>query len=349
MNMTKKYFYILASILLTGYFIVISRSLLNPLIAALIVGLALKPFASTMEKIRISRLTSTLLSILLFILIFLSLAVFFSLQFRGMDFEIQSLNANFNGLPRKIQDWITDLLGISSEEQIVLLKNTFTTLLKNSASFLNRTLTATTNFITSFVIFVLALFFILYYRTFFVNFLQKAIQSTHHTKLAHILNKSQSVVSHYVLGLSLIILIIATLNTIGLAILHIENALLFGVMAAVLTLIPYIGILLGASLPILFALLTKNSLWYPFGVLCIFMFIQFLEGNFLTPNIVGRQVSINPFAAILGLIISGALLGITGIMFALPVIAIIKVICDEISGLKPFGFLIGNPNKNYIT
>jgi len=145
------------------------------------------------------------------------------------------------------------------------------------------------------------------------------------------------------LGLSLIILIVAVLNTIGLLILGIDNAVLFGVMAAVLTLIPYIGILLGALLPVLFALFTKDSLWYPFGVVLIFMLIQFLEGNFLTPNIVGRQVSINPFAAILALIIGAMLLGLIGVMFALPVLAILKVICDEIVTLKPMGYLIGKP------
>jgi predicted PurR-regulated permease PerM len=115
-------------------------------------------------------------------------------------------------------------------------------------------------------------------------------------------------------------------------------------MAAVLTLIPYIGILLGALFPVLFALMTKNSLWYPIGVAVLFMVIQFIEGNLLTPNIVGSQVKINPFAAVLVLITGGMLLGITGIMFAIPLLAILKVVCDNISPLKPVGYLIGNPS-----
>ena len=246
-------------------------------------------------------------------------------------------------MPSKIQNWITELLGIRSEQQIALLKETFNTLLKNSVSFVNQTLYATTNFITAFVIFIVSLFFFLYYRSFLVSFLYKTVKSTHHSKLTNTMCKIQSVVSGYILGLSLIILIVAALNTLGLFALGIDNAILFGVMAAVLTLIPYIGILLGALLPALFALFTKDSLWYPFGVLLMFILIQFLEGNFLTPNIVGRHVSINPFAAILGLIIGGLLLGLTGIMFALPVLAIIKVICDDVVTLKPIGYLIGNP------
>lgn len=343
MTFTTKYFYTIGSILFTGYFIVISTSLFNPLLAAFIVALALKPLTSKLETIKIPRLGSTLLSVLLFILIFLGVAVFFSSQVRNLDFEVQSIKVNFNGLPGKIQDWVTELLGVSSEQQVSLLKETFNTLLKNSVSFVNHTLYITTSFITSFVIFILSLFFFLYYRSFLVSFLYKTVKSSYHSKLTNILRKTQSVVNSYMLGLSLIILIVAVLNSVGLFALGIENAVLFGVMAAVLTLIPYIGILLGALLPALFALFTKDSLWYPFGVLLIFMLIQFLEGNFLTPNIVGRQVSINPFAAILALIIGGMLLGLIGVMFALPVLAIIKVICDDIVTLKPMGYLIGNP------
>ncbi|MBA3536608.1 MAG: AI-2E family transporter [Tatlockia sp.] len=343
MPFIKKYFYSIGSILLTGYLVVISTSLFNPLLAAFILGLALKPFATKLESLKIPRLISTLISVSLFILIFLGLTLFFSLQVRNLDFELQEFSINFSGLPSKVQNWFSELSGISSEQQIGLFKEGANTLLKNSVTFMNHTLYATTNFITSFIVFILSLFFFLYYRSFLVSFLYKIVKTTHHSKLNNILLKTQLVVKGYILGLSLIILIVAVLNTLGLLALGIENAVLFGVMAAVLTLIPYIGILIGALLPALFSLFTKDSLWYPLGVLLLFILIQFLEGNFLTPNIVGNQVSINPFAAILGLIIAGLLLGLIGIMFALPVLAIIKVICDEIVTLKPIGYLIGNP------
>ncbi len=335
----------MGSVLLTGYLLVNSTSLFNPLLAAFIVALVLRPFATKLEYIKVPRLGSTFISLMLFILVFFGLVIFFSSQIRNIDFEIRSISDTFNGMPGKIQNWLTDLLGISLEQQISLLKDALNALLKNSASFVNSTLQATTNFLTSFVIFIISLFFLLYYRSFFVSFLYKVVKSQDHVKLSKILNMIQAVVSSYVLGVLLVILIVATLNILGLYALGIANAIFFGVMAAVLTLIPYIGILLGALLPIVFALVTKNSFWYPLGVLLVFMLVQFIEGNFLTPNIVGRQVSINPFAAILGLIIGGMLLGFTGIMFALPVLAILKVICDNVSALKPMGYLIGNPQS----
>ena len=138
----------------------------------------------------------------------------------------------------------------------------------------------------------------------------------------------------------------ATLNTVGLLLLGIKHAFFFGGLAALLTIIPYVGILIGSTLPILFALATTDSLWYPLGVLMVFVFVQFLEGNFITPNIIGNQVSINPFAAILGLFIGGMLLGVIGVIFALPILAILKVICDEIDSLKPIGYVLGNPSRS---
>jgi predicted PurR-regulated permease PerM len=339
----KQYFYIIGSILFTGYLLVISKSLFNPLLAALIIAFALRPFAIKLEHFRIPRLGSTLFSVLLFIFIFLGLALLFSFQLKNVDFEIQSFKVTSVGFPEKIQGWLTDFLGISAAQQTSLFREATNGVLKSSLLFVNNTLSATTNFLTSFVIFILSLFFLLYYRTFYVTFLYKTVNLKHHLKLTSILNKIQEVVINYILGLSLIIIIVATLNTIGLFFIGIDHAILFGLMAAVLTLIPYIGILLGALLPAIFALLTKDSLWYSFSVIAVFMFVQFIEGNFLTPNIVGRQVSINPFAAILGLIIGGMLLGLTGIIFALPVLAILKVISDNILILKPLGKLIGKP------
>lgn len=343
MNFITKYFYTIGSILLTGYIIINSTGLINPLLAAFVVAYALRPFAKNLERLKIPRLGSTIISLMLFLVIFSGLVIFFSSQIKNIDFELSAIKVTIDALPGKIQNSLLQLFGISSEQQVSIVENALNTLMRSSVTFINGTLHATTNFIAAFVIFILSLFFILYYRSFLAFFLYKITDSKYHAKLSKILTLIQKVVSSYVLGVILVISIVATLNIMGLYLLGIANAMFFGILAAVLTLIPYIGIIIGALLPTVFALATKNSFWYPMGVFLIFMLIQFIEGNFLTPNIVGRQVSINPFAAIVGLIIGGQILGLIGIMFALPVLAIIKVICDNVNSLKPVGYLIGNP------
>jgi predicted PurR-regulated permease PerM len=93
------------------------------------------------------------------------------------------------------------------------------------------------------------------------------------------------------------------------------------------------------------ALVTKDSLWYPAAVIGLFTAVQFLEGNFITPRITGSRVSINAFVGILSLILFGTLWGMGGVILAYPLTAILKVIFDNIEELKPFGFLIGEPEN----
>lgn len=343
MPLIAKYFYSIASILLTGYFLFISQALISPLIAALIIALALNPMVKKIQSLKIPRIISTLITIVVFIVIIFALISFFSTQIGGIDFDLGSWKIKLNSAFDRIQNLISATFGVTFEQQASLVKESMMAFVTNSSSLIKQTLSLTTYFMSSLVLFVISLFFFLYYSKFIVSFLYKCFKSNHQAKLQRTLVKIQSVVQHYIFGLSLIVTIVAVLNTTGLLILNIEHAFIFGLLSAVLTIIPYIGITVGALLPIIFALSTKNSLWYPAGVLFTFMFVQFLEGNFLTPNIVGKQVSVNPLAAILGLIIGGMLLGVIGVIFAIPIIAIIKVICDEVTSLKPVGYLLGNP------
>ena len=79
--------------------------------------------------------------------------------------------------------------------------------------------------------------------------------------------------------------------------LGIGNPFFFGFLVALLLLIPYIGVIIGSLLTAVIALATKDSAWYAIGVIGVFGFIQFLEGNFITPKITGSKVSVNAFFA----------------------------------------------------
>src|SRR5690606_4568001 len=188
-------------------------------------------------------------------------------------------------------------------------------------------------------------FFLLYYSSFFKEFLHRLVRPEGHEKLNYVFVQGERVVRSYILGLFIVIVIVGTLNTIGLAILGVDYALFFGVLAALLTIIPYLGIFIGSLLPILYALLTKDSLWYPVGVAAVFWFVQFIEGNFITPNVVGNKVSLNPFAAIIALFVGGAVWGPAGMILFIPYLALLKVIFDVIEPLAPYGFLLGNPEE----
>ena len=140
----------------------------------------------------------------------------------------------------------------------------------------------------------------------------------------------------------IVVVILGLLNAIGLWIIGLENALFFATFAALLAVIPYIGIIIGSLPAVLYALLFSGSLWMPLGVIAVFAVVQFLEGNFITPNIIGSRVSINPFMALVALIIGGQIWGIVGMIIFVPFVGILKCIFDEVEDLRPYGYLLGN-------
>jgi predicted PurR-regulated permease PerM len=218
-------------------------------------------------------------------------------------------------------------------------------LLDNSSAYFSSTMYFTTNMISQFLLILLFSFFLLYLRVFFLEFFYKAFASSDQLLIDETMQKIYAVIQNYLLGLLKVIVIIGTLNCIGLWALGIESPLFFGFLGGMLVIIPYIGILIGAALPVLVALVTKDSYWYAVGVLGVFLFVHILEGNVITPYVVGSKVSINPLVAVFSLLLFGKLWGLSGLILALPVTAICKIIFDILPGFKSVGFLLGKPQK----
>jgi predicted PurR-regulated permease PerM len=338
-----KYFIILASLVLTVYVLILGKPILSPVLTAFIIALLLHPISGYIERAKINRGISSLLSILLVMLVLSGLFYFFSSQVGSITSDLQSIGARFNEILDRGNTWMEDTFGVAQQEQNRYVKDSLNSFLQNSTAAITGTLSATADFFTSFFLFLITLFFLLYYRRFFVTFVYKCFSPGQFPQVSGTIHKVEMVVRSYIVGLITVIVIVAVLNSVGLMLLGIQHAIFFGALAAVLTIIPYIGILVGSLLPIMFALVTKDSLWYPIGVAILFWAVQFLEGNFITPNVVGGRVSLNPFAAIIALFFGGMIWGAIGMILAIPMLAIIKVICDAVEPLNPIGFLLDNP------
>jgi predicted PurR-regulated permease PerM len=141
--------------------------------------------------------------------------------------------------------------------------------------------------------------------------------------------------------------IIATLNSIGLICLGIDYAIILGIIGALVNVIPLIGGYLSIIPPLIIAFITKDSAIYAMLVIIVYAVIQSIDDHFIIPYIVASRVKINALISLIVVFIGGALWGIPGMFISIPVTAIIKVIFDNIEGLKPWGFLLGNtvPSK----
>jgi predicted PurR-regulated permease PerM len=142
---------------------------------------------------------------------------------------------------------------------------------------------------------------------------------------------------------------VGTLNSIGLLLLGVEHAILFGMLTAFMTMVPYVGIIISSLLPITVAWVTKDSFLYPLAVVGIFAFVQYLETSIIFPKVVGQQLNVSTWAILVALLSGGILWGVSGMVLFMPFVAILKIISSHIAEWRPLNILLSRAEKRKVT
>lgn len=335
---------IFAGICLLFWVLAIGQSFIVPILISLLLSLLMIPFCRWMERY-FPRWLASIFSVMSIVLILTIIVYLLYLEINYISSDLTNIGLKSTQWMDATYQWIFENFGVAQTEQLVYLKEKLGMLAQEASGYLATMLGATAGFAGNLFLVVLSTFFFLYYRSFFKKFLLMLFHDPQHSRVERVLDKIKNVVQKYVVGLGIVMAIIATLNTVALLIIGVKYALFWGILAALLNIIPYIGVFIGSLLPIAYTLVTMDSLFYPIAVFLSFSGVQFLEGNFITPNVMGKSVSVNPFAAIMGLLIAGQLWGPVGMILSIPIMAILKVTFDEVETLKPFGYLLGNPEE----
>lgn len=133
-------------------------------------------------------------------------------------------------------------------------------------------------------------------------------------------------ISGFVRGQTYVCLLLGTFYAIGLTLAGLKFGLLIGLMTGILSFIPFVGLLIGMTVGVLVAIFQFGD-WQPVAIVVgVFAIGQFLEGNFVTPRIVGDKVGLHPVWIIFGLLVGGVLFGFVGVLLAVPITAIIGVL-----------------------
>jgi len=325
------------------------KPIMVPLLLAVILAVLIFPIQKFLEKkIKCNRLLATVCSIFIMfsLTLFLVITIGFQLQnlFDNTSTYINSITKIYEAVILQIEN----SLNINKQHSFLNQNFNFGAFLKKNFDDISSFALEWGSVLTNLVLIPIYMFFFLYYRKFFKFFAYKLFKNNSKSVINSIILKIYSVQRSYLLGLVKVILIVGVLNTIGLLILGIENAVFFGFFGAVLLIIPYIGVVIGSLLPALIALATKDSYWYPIGVIAVFGTIQFFEGYLITPKIIGDKVSVNAFVAIVSLLAFAMLWGVVGMVVALPVTAALKIVLDHSTNYKAFGFLIGAPEDRFL-
>ena len=339
-----KYTFALAALMLTVYFMVVAKAILVPLLFALFFAILFSPFSGWLEKYRVPRFLSSLASILIAIMVIFTIGFFFYRQVVSFAQDLDMFARRLDELLESMNSFLTTWFAIEGEINVDRVASAFFDYVRDNASALTRGLTGAASTITSIFLVPVFMYLILLFRDLLKNFALQAFgrgKKGNLRKIQNILERVKTLVQKYITGILMVILILAVLNSTMLLIIGVEHAIFFGVFAAMLNVIPFIGPIMGSILPILYSLITMDSLIYPLIIMLGFYIIQLFESNLFTPTIVGSQVSMNALVTLLFLFIGAQIWGLVGMILFIPIGAILKVIFDEVESLHHYGYLFG--------
>ena len=190
------------------------------------------------------------------------------------------------------------------------------------------------------VLIVVITYFMLLYSTAFKNFLLAQSNLENRIRLTQLFNKIQKLTKRYMLGQGLVVIILGLLIGSGLLLIGVPYPFFWGFLAGFLEIIPYIGTSIGGILPIFYMFMIADNFWQPLAVIVLYIVVQQVEGNFISPNIMGTSIKINPFFVILGLFVGGIMWGISGMILTLPILAVSKEIFRSFDILKALSYLM---------
>lgn len=337
---------ILINLVLLLYIAIVGKTILLPLILGLLIALLLVPITRFQErKMRFPRIISSLVSPILFTLGVLLVVFFIGTQIVNFKNDWGLIQDKMINLFHQIQNFIYTNFGVSEQEQLQYINSNIESIVKKGSTILQTALNSLTAGLATAAFVFLSIFFFLLYRSHLVKFAIWCFPPREKIKVNLVINEISSVVKQYIFGLMIQTLIVSALMFIAYSIIGINHALLFAVLCGVLNLIPYVGIFTATLLAAVITYATGTpiqALWVIISV----VIVNSIDGNIITPKIIGSKVSLNSFVVLFGILIAESVWGLAGMFLAIPLMAIMKIIFDNVEGMRPFGFLLGEDTES---
>lgn len=319
------------------------RPVLIPVIFASMLAMLMAPVCRRIDGWGAHRAVSALVCILIVAAFIAGVVTVVGVQISTFISDIDQIKQKSGELMNEAQRFIEQKIGVSAEEQKTMIKKQTEEAGQSAGNLAGKILAGISTLLAGVALTLVFTFLLLFNKEKYEQFFLRLYRDENNGKVKQIVGQISDVAQRYLTGKVMSITIIAILYSIGLSIVGIENAILLGFIAALLTLIPYVGTVLGGSIPVLMALVTEDSFQPALYAALVMFIIQTMDNYFIEPNIVGGEVNLSAIVSILSIIVGGLVWGVAGMILFLPMAGILKIICDHIDPLKPFGFLIGDP------
>lgn len=332
---------LLIIISLTITILVLGKPVLMPLAISIFLALILLPLCRRLEKAGIPRVPAVIIAELLMGLFFLGILSVFVLQLFQFVNEIPLISG-------KIMDWYTQLSARITADTLIdkeaiddYVMENFSSLFQTTGNIITLILGGAMSSLVFLVLVPIYTFMLLSYRRNVSVFLAEE-RKKENSKANLIAGKITEMIGNYLSGLMLIISIMAVVNSTALYFIGVDYFVFFGCFAAILILVPYIGAIVGSILPIIYCLASQDSFTLPLAVAGYFLVVQMVEGNFITPKIVGNRVNVNPLTVIVAVVLGSLIWGFLGMVLAVPAVAILRIVLNQNEEFKNYSLLLAD-------
>lgn len=344
MNFTKtrlfKFTVILLFIILSVYALSKAAGVLKPIAVSLILALLLLPVARFFEKY-VSRGLSSGISTALIFLAIAAVTGLISYQGVRMSENWEKLKTKADRRIDKVEQVFIDKTGITKKEVKKLVKDSGIPKIKGLAESL---LSKSINSVLDILLMLIYTFLLLNYRNHFKTFLLKILKKSDEKTAENTLEDAAVAVQGYLKAKFIMIAILAVIYAIGLSLMGVKFGIFYGILAALLSLIPFIGNVIGAGFPILSAVIYNDTTTVML-VIVLFVVVQFVESYVIQPLLIKKEVDLHPFFSIACAVIGGTIWGVTGMIIAIPFLAIFYIIFSNVEKLSPYAYLLSEDEQ----
>ncbi len=294
-----------------------------------------------LERKKIPKGVSILLCILLFVGIIAGIIWLISWQVTDLASEAGDIENKVRQMKTDVGEYIRKNFGISPQQQEEII----TQQARDGSANLSGMGSYIMSLLVDFILVLVYIFLFMYYRGRIKTFILQLVSSQQQSNTESIISDIQKVSQQYITGLGLMIACLWIMYSIGFSIVGVKYAVLFAVICGLLEIVPFVGNLTGNLLTILMVVIQGGGTGMIVGVVITYLLIQFIQTYLLEPLVVGAEVNINPLFTIMFLVIGELIWQIPGMILAIPLLGIVKIVCDHVPALKPYGYLIGATRK----
>jgi predicted PurR-regulated permease PerM len=314
---------------------------LKPLVLGFFFATLMRPVSKLFEGWGMHRMLASVICAIIVLIGVSGLVLLLVVQLTQFSDDLPEMGKQLSGLLETVQEEVASMTGISVDRQMQMLEES-EGMAEGIQTFIQNFLQGLMTTLGHFFLTLVYLFLFLNNRSKFQEFILMYVPESEQDKGKKIISRSATVSHHYLWGRLQVVTILAIMYFITFISFDLRFALLFTVVGALLTIIPYIGPLLSGVMPVAFFMVEGADTGTVLLFAGVVLVIQLIESYILEPLIIGKEVSLMPFIIIIAIVIGGMLWGILGMILFVPLFSIMKITFDQINELRPLGFLFGN-------